>query len=187
MNWDDFNTHLLGFLLKLLKFIECAEAELAQLGRVLLLLLQGNRVLVQHRLYLRGESWWTEKCEFAQTDWRFIQNKQQKHDKGLIQKGTSESLMRMKISRPEEESPLLTLLSRSALFSCLIFTISLPWTKKLLLQLVPTILFPVDWDTSSYLVWQKFDWLHILWTLMYEMSINYPWSKIWGLIKALGS
>ena len=67
------STRLLGFLLKLLELIEGAEAELAQLGRVLLLLLQGNRVLVQHRLYLRRESWWTEKCEFAQTDWCFIQ------------------------------------------------------------------------------------------------------------------
>ena len=55
------STRLLGFLLKLLELIECAEAELAQLGRVLLLLLQGNRVLVQHRLYLRRESWWTDK------------------------------------------------------------------------------------------------------------------------------
>ena len=55
------STRLLSFLLKLLEFIEGAEAELAQLGRVLLLLLQGNRVLVQHRLYLRRESWWTDK------------------------------------------------------------------------------------------------------------------------------
>ena len=60
-------TCLLCFLLKLLEFIERAKAELAQLCCVLLLLLQSNRVLVQHRLYLGGQSWWTEKCEFVQT------------------------------------------------------------------------------------------------------------------------
>ena len=47
---------MLGLLFKLLQLVECAQAELAQLRRVLLLLLQRHRVLVQHRLDLGGES-----------------------------------------------------------------------------------------------------------------------------------